>query len=113
MKCDFVVGQKLVCVTYDDSPVEGLTVVSEGFVQPEIGRIYTVRELFISKTTGQLGMKLEEIPDQRVTVLYHGLIGSATIAWDPNNFRPLKARKTDISIFTKLLNPTSKEVEHA
>lgn len=108
MKCDFVVGQKIVCVADEDSPIEGLMVISEGYVEPEIGKSYTVRELFISKTTGQLGMKLEEIPDQRVLVMYQGQIGSATIAWDPKNFRPL-----DISVFTKLLNPTSREVEHA
>lgn len=81
----FYVGQKVCCV--DASP--GLT---SGEVLT-LGKIYTVEgfslvhpnEIFIDDRTGR--------------------------SWLPSRFRPVVERKTDISIFKAMLNPSEQSVE--
>lgn len=81
----FQVGQKVVCV--DDSPGElGPTSVKRG-------SIYTVSRVYLD--SGQIGICLAEAKP------CHALLGF----W-ARRFRPIVSRKTDISIFKRMLTPT-------
>jgi hypothetical protein len=93
MNCNFVVGQKVVCV--DASRSDTL----------EKGRIYTVKgfdtHLSRSNLTGEmtsLGLHLVEVrPRLRKS-------------YDAIRFRPVVTRKTDISIFTAMLTEQKQPV---
>ena len=91
---DWKVGDKLVCV--DD--------VNQNFGYVlRAGTVYTIREMVVVPKgypdTGQIGVRLAEV------VLPRGFDGSER-AHKATRFRPIQTRKTDISIFQRLLtNP--------
>lgn len=70
-----------------------------GEPHPILGQIYTVRELY--------QCAWEEIPGIRVCEIYRPLLRWGSIVmemgWNRLEFRPLTNRKTDISIFQKML----------
>lgn len=65
---------------------------------PKKNHVYTVRELTFHETAG---LRVEEILNNK----HHYKEGYEECAWLVDEFRPLEERKTDISIFEKLLNP--------
>jgi len=81
----FRVGQKVVCVDASGCASADL---SEG-------TIYTVRQV------------QPPIDNATPRVLLFG--SRETIGWYASRFRPLVERKTDISIFTRMLTPLVKE----
>jgi len=84
-------GMKVVCVDDDGQAC------SSGDRPVRLGAIYTVRDAF--DFFGEPAVRLEEIMNPRDRA-YHAY-----------RFRPIVSRKTDISCFTVLLNP-SKEREN-
>lgn len=109
MNCQFQVGQKVVCINDDRAPPEGHKVLTPMRL-PEVGKVYTVRELIVGKIGGTPCILLEEIPDQNVEVLAHGVLRIGNIVFTAEAFRPVVERKTDISIFTALLNSQPEKV---
>jgi hypothetical protein len=94
---DFYVGQSVVCV--DD----------EGFKRPAFygcetfpvqGNIYTIRQIALFPET-EAGLRLFEIVNEPREYL----IGCVEPYFLARRFRSLQERKTDISIFEKLLVP--------
>ena len=108
MKCNFVVGQKVVCIA-SDGGMEGFEVLST-YDQPIVGKIYTIRDVKIGAIQNRVGLKFVEINDQRVFVRNGIVSGSVSILWEPTNFRPLNQRPTDISIFKAMLTPKNEQV---
>lgn len=87
----FRVGQKVICIDeVGQNPNLGDRTVIKG-------RIYTVREAY--DWFGYPGIRLDEI----YNYLDRG--------YSAHRFRPVVERKTDISIFTAMLNTSKREVE--
>jgi hypothetical protein len=96
---DFHVGQRVACV--DD----------EGFNRPAFygceifpvkANIYTIRQISLSPE-GEAAFRLFEIVNEPREYL----IGCVEPCFLARRFRPLQERKTDISIFEKLLVPNT------
>jgi hypothetical protein len=104
MKCNFVAGQKVVCVDTGLKGVIPLTPV----VFPEKGKIYTIERI----GAGELGVYLilQEIGEQHGAFEIDGSVWTCFVGFDPECFRPLETRKTDISVFTRMLNPSKEQV---
>lgn len=84
-------GMKVVCVDDDDQSC------SKGDRSVRLGAIYTIREAF--DFFGEAAVRLEEIMNPKDRA-YHAY-----------RFRPIVERKTDISIFTQMLNPSKQGVD--
>ena len=93
----FRVGQKVVCI--DNSMAPGLQ-RWHGQTYPEIGPVYTVRAIVLS-SSGYECLLLAEI----VNPIPDGYRGEG--GFEAVRFRPIVERKTDISIFTDMLMPTT------
>lgn len=97
----FQIGQKVVCVAdkwaggYGDE------------IFPQLGGVYTVRGIDLHRLGSRclVGLWLREIHNEKR--LYARGIDEASFGAD--QFRPLIERKTDISIFKKMLTPKRKE----
>jgi hypothetical protein len=93
MKCSFVVGQQVECVDdkwfviFNDEPTPP--------PMPVKGSIYTVAAIVPGKVV--IFVTLKEMGRRR--------------GYDAGCFRPLQERKTDISIFLKMLNPAKRQLE--
>lgn len=105
----FHVGQKVVCIDDDKVPPAGHIVLTD-FVIPEKGKIYTIRRTLLGKVGNVPCVLLDEIPDQVVEVLAHGVLRTGDVIFNAVCFRPLVTRKTDISCFTDMLKPKTVEV---
>ena len=91
----FRLGQKVVCV--DDSPGP----VARMHYQLELNAVYTIRG-FCENIHGEIGLLLEEVwPDAPP------LMSGQERGFRQSRFRPAIERKTDISIFTKMLTDES------
>ncbi len=88
----FRVGQKVVCVDSDSEL--GIWVDDDA---PIVGHIYTVRRTFYIPAGPCLD--LEEISRGPLARYAHG----DNCGYGAHRFRPVVERKTDISIFTKML----------
>ncbi len=110
MKCNFHVGQKVVCVGDDLASVPEGYVLLTPLVLPVKGKIYTVRSIEIGLVRGEACLRLEEIEDQTAEVLAEGELWEIEIVFDASYFRPLVERKTDISVFKEMLNYQPKVV---
>lgn len=109
MKCDFHVGQKVVCIS-DQGDDPNFTLLTD-IERPKVGRIYTVRRISVGSLCGKVGITVEEIPEQRPLLIRDGMMGIGSVLFDAIDFRPLVARKTDISIFTDMLNRVGEPVD--
>lgn len=71
--------------------------------RPLLGHIYTVRALYTDPWGREplFGIRVMEIV--RETITHAGIV--IELGWDRKEFRPIVTRKTDISVFTKMLNP--------
>lgn len=107
MECNFVVGQKVVAVgrKAPAKPTRRSVPRPEGNAlgasYPEIGKIYTIRQ--INAWDDGVVVLLEEVCNRR----FIGLKGSKIEPGFPAEcFRPVIDRKTDISQFKAMLNPS-------
>lgn len=98
--CNFHVGQKVVCVRHP----EDLEYNCGCSNVPQFKQIYTIRGLETDPSNGEVYLLLEEIVNP--PRLYPDGYGEE--CFHHSGFRPVIERKTDISVFTALLN-TSKE----
>lgn len=95
----FYVGQKVECIGHPE------TVHSYyGEIIPEVGAIYTVRNIHFIKDREQL--RFVEI----VNPINYYDSGPDECCFTAKFFRPIVERKTDISIFKAMLTPKSEEV---
>lgn len=93
----FHVGQKVECVK-----TINMADVAFGEILPLKGSIYTVREIDSGISDGGASLRLEEIINEK----HYYVGGMQECSFMHHGFRPIVARKTDISVFTALLNPT-------
>jgi hypothetical protein len=94
----FHIGQKIVCIAPHPEWAE------RGCIVPRVGEIYTVRG--IDELDGVL---LEEIInenpfDYSIDMLTGQEVAAAEDSFWPHRFRPLVERRTDISIFQRILD---------
>lgn len=92
----FRIGQKVVCVRHHKNEH------TESFIRPEIGGVYTVSGDTLAY--GEQYLFLKEI--KNAPVKWRDL-GTSELPFWCGQFRPLVERKTDISVFTALLNPAN------
>ena len=92
----FYVGQKVVCV--DDRRGEA----DHSEITPVKCQIYTVRD--VVEWRGQFGLRVHEILNP-----VDPWLGEER-AFYASRFRPVVERKTDISIFKAMLNPSREDV---
>lgn len=107
----FYVGQKVVRVPVSDEVRKSTSPYLKDKATngtPEIGGVYTIRAINIwpSKTI----LRFQEFD-------YSHLIGVGLVhiepGWNSLGFRPIVERRTDISIFTKMLGPRMKRLSPA
>jgi hypothetical protein len=121
MKCNFVVGQKVVCVgDYSVCEAEEWAVVF-GIEFPKLGMVYTVRNLVVrpySEDDDAVGLLLDEVlnlpnpchRDEDGGMKPTSECFDAEMAWFHEDFRPLATERTDISIFEAMLTPKNEKV---
>lgn len=96
----FRVGQKVVCISGPISNDGGYGDEK----QPEIGRVYTIR--CMETWDGILCVSLVEI----INPIHSYLQAVGELVFVASRFRPVVSRKTDISIFKRMLTPSQKEL---
>jgi len=101
MQCQFVVGQRVVCMNDHFAPkgLAHLRAWSEPCL-PAKDQVYTVRK--IEAFDDATYLFFTEIVNP-VIPFQHGMWEQG---FDHRRFRPLTERKSDISVFTKMLNQT-------
>ena len=93
----FRVGQKVVCIHQPKSAIAKQW-MELGANYPSKNSIYTIRDI-VSFPDGSSGFLLQE--------LWNDHLGyKPEPAFDACHFRPIVERKTDISVFTKMLTDT-------
>lgn len=98
------VGMKVVFII---PPDEGRVNGREGYgneTDPVYGHIYTIRELGFEFDVATLRL-VEIVNPPNLYRNSSGAVERQEIWYACSNFRPLEERKTDISIFTRLLQP--------
>lgn len=108
----FYVGQKVVAIAdpedgheYFIHPGHRLSVT-----EPVVGQTYTIKAFVKSNEERRFSfLALEEIRNEPVYLAKEG--GWVEVAWPDFRFRPVVQRKTDISIFTAMLNPSKQGVD--
>lgn len=106
MECNFTVGQKVVCVNADVTAgyrIPGLN-YSGDLSGLRDGAVYTIREVFLCDIHGRVLISLNEIRRR----VQEGT--KQEFGFDPRRFRPVDHRKTDISVFKAMLNPSKEQV---
>ncbi len=103
MECNFTVGQKVVLVrSFGD--ISSLRAAVDGVTLPVQGVTYTVREFDPDMSNGVLCIRLVEVVND--IHAWDGLEPS----FEASLFRPVIQRKTDISVFKAMLNPSKEQV---
>lgn len=92
----FRVGQKVVCIREFRDTRCPLTKH-----WPKLNVVYTIREIRVSRSDGELYFHLNEL----VNPVGNFSQGRGEAYFYSRNFRPVVERKTDISIFTEMLAP--------
>ena len=98
----FHVGQKIVCINgnFKDSRWY------RSLYQPKQGHIYTIRDFahaeYVAASDSPSGSFVYLVEIINPPVLWYN--GFWELAWPLRRFRPVIERKTDISIFTKILD---------
>lgn len=69
---------------------------------PAIGAVCTLERIYVAHD-GEVMVELVEFPSPETEDWYAGFVAK--------DFRPLVQRKTDISIFTRMLNPSKQRVD--
>lgn len=102
MECNFVVGQTVICVDdgdRDKTLPENAKLIADSMDGLTKGRRYTIRDVFFDEGWESVSVRLVEIV--RPNSICGGVCYEA--GYDPDRFRPVAERKTDISIFTNML----------
>lgn len=103
MKCDFVVGQQVVCIK-DEWPEHFILGILFPPRVPMLNEVLTISGLEPSKDGGSdVFLQFEEIERKQPCGLLELNVGFNAVF-----FRPLTTRKTDISIFKKMLTPAGR-----
>lgn len=106
MKCNFYIGQKVVCVNNKGnfSSIARASLGSDGCVEIKEGEIYTIRDIYYDPFCKDDGIvvNLEEVRRK-----IHE--GGRELGYHHSRFRPLEKKKTDISIFQSILNDVKAE----
>lgn len=106
---DWQVGDRVVCHRDPRPTFKKWNPV--GFAKPEVGKVYTLREIFAEtrfrNSRGAVYVRLAEIVNQPVDTF----VGLYEPAFAASLFRKVQPRKTSIAIFKAMLAP--KEVEPA
>jgi len=100
----FRVGQKVVCVDASGTVTRGGIEIPDAG-ELEVDRIYTVSWVGVSPISDKPAIHLKEVSARYAT---SHLPDWPRIPFRAERFRPVVERKTDISIFTKML--TNKRV---
>jgi hypothetical protein len=115
MECNFFVGQKVVVIKRDDLTEREIksreAARRAGVTFPDVGIVYTIRDVYsdtFSNGEVVVGVHLVEILNDPRMKFSNGRIGE--IGFSANCFRPIVVRKTDISIFKAMLNPSKEQV---
>lgn len=103
MKCDFVVGQKVVLV-HDFDPGVRASAPGDGITLPQMGVVYTIRE--IGLYCDEPIVWLNEIVNE--PHFYIDIFDVAEQGFGATRFRPVVEKKTDISVFTAMLAPAGR-----
>lgn len=103
MSHDFHVGQKVVCLRKKWS-VEAHPNL-EGVTFPVFNRVYTIRNMDYLRTSYGEGVVLWFREIRNPVVKFRDLTPMEA-GFAARDFRPLRERKTDISIFTSMLTTT-------
>jgi len=103
MECNFTVGQKVVLVR-SFGAISSLRAAVDGVTLPVQGVTYTVREFDPDLSNGVLCIRLVELMNEPHD--WDGLEPS----FEASLFRPVVERKTDISCFKAMLNPSKEQV---
>ena len=97
MKCNFVVGQRVVCIDdnwAEQAVINGTSIIVQGSARvPMLNEVLTIVAI--------VPVESPILKTQPVALLF------AEIAegWNFTHFRPLEERKTDISVFKAMLTP--------
>lgn len=94
-----VVGQKVVCIATGDW--KKVLSYDPACSVPKRGNIYTIREIYLDPYSGSTGIRLVEIVN--ALGLYLGTDRLIERGWCLHEFKPLEEKKTNISIFTRML----------
>ncbi|KQZ49739.1 hypothetical protein ASD54_12435 [Rhizobium sp. Root149] len=100
--CNFTVGMKVVCIR----PSGHLEFSCCCNTVPELGQVYTIRQIEKNPANGEIYFRLEEI----VNPPRYYAEGYGEYCFHRSWFRPVVERKTDISIFRAMLNKTPEQV---
>lgn len=107
---DWHVGMKVVCLDIA-WPAHAASIAAKGCRFPELGRIYTIREIGVAQEDGKVYVRLREIVNPRVNLRPWP---AGEPRFGARRFRPVQTRKTDISCFQQMLAPSKvKERETA
>ena len=100
----FYVGQKVVCIDDNFDPLwKGPFSTGHIPILPTKGSVYTIRRIlpdFPFSNSVALGILLEEIVNAEVPLIG----GVQEHPFGARRFRPVVERKTDISVFTEILD---------
>jgi hypothetical protein len=98
------VGDKVQCVRATGIPYHAI-------VAPSEGDVCAIREIV---THGdEILLRLDEYRNELMTCINHGERFFVEPAFCHTRFRPVMPRKTDISIFTRLLNTAPAQIPEA
>lgn len=104
MKCDFIVGQKVVCVGgFPDREIQRAK--EDGVYLPAKGAIYTIRDMEPGAdwwTRHLVFIRLVEL------VNTPHVVDGIEPSFSAGGFRPVVEKKADISIFTAMLAPAGR-----
>ncbi len=103
MKCNFVVGQQVVCID-DDWPEVTLMGVLFPPRVPMLNEVLTITSIKpCERGSNNVFLQFAEIPVKQSS-------GPATacVGYTYRNFAPLKKRETDISVFKAMLTPAGR-----
>ena len=96
MRCKFVIDQKVICIHTLPYRCDGKNEVKIAEPPVKVGSIYTIKDMDADATPQWVMLELKEIGGNQ---------------WFAHTaFRPLDERKTDISVFTSILNTKQKEL---
>lgn len=99
----FYVGQKVVCV--NDKPLAGFAPFG-GAEKLIVGAVYTIARILVDSHDIEI-VHLEEVHRDQQSIEDWG----PDCGYRAVRFRPIVEKKTDISIFTAMLNPSERKVK--
>ena len=107
MECNFTVGQKVVCI---DALTNSRTIK---LPELEEGGVYTIRKIGVQEIPDvfepELSVWLEGVTREVLSSKDLSIICD-DFGFRPSRFRPVVERKTDISVFKAMLNPSKEQV---